>query len=318
MAYSNINNPANYQLQSFDQYGFRVMPAGMGGDTNINEPLTGADTYRTVFAIQDSVVNLRTQHGDTLLNKSLMAGQELHGLFGSIEVLSGEIVAYLAGPFGLPEPSEVWFNFDGVYNYANFPDNQFSFGTDFCFGFYMRTWTNESPRQVLLMADDLSLEVRGKYFCVVSNSVITPVFVILPGVWTYVSVNVSGSSLIVYTAAAYTLSNSTTSNVFDNTYTLTIPAPDLSSVQQLRIGADFNGENLYYGNFAHFSMWDNRNLSLSEVLAIRPLTITSYTTAMKVNMVHHYQFSYWLEFGILNLANDLIGVPPVNGTINGL
>jgi hypothetical protein len=318
MSYTNLNNPANYQLQAFDQYGFVVLPAGMGGDTNINEPLSGSSTYRTIQATKDSVVNLRAQHGDTLLNKSLMAGQELHGLFDAIEVLSGEVIAYLAGPFSTPQPSVIWFNFDGVYNYANFPDNQFSFGTDFSFGFYMRTWTNERPRQILLMADDFSLEVRGKYFCVVSGGVVTRVFAIIPGIWTYISVNVSGSSLIVYTAAAYTLSNSPTSNVFDNTYTFTIVAPNLSSVQRLRIGSDLNGENLYYGNFAHFSMWNNRNLSLSEVLAIRPLSITLYTTAMKVNMVHHYQFSYWLPFNILNLANDLIGVPPVNGTINGL
>ena len=316
MAYSNLNNPANFQLQGFDQYGFRIIQAGMSGETNANEPLIGSDSYRTVLAIQDAVVNLVTLHGDTLLNKTLFQGQELHGLFQSVEVLSGEVVAYLAGPYGIPEASDIWFNFNGSTNYAVFPDNQFSFGSSFCFGTYLRTWSNEIARQVILMADSFSIEIRGKYLYVINGSEERKICVLNTGIWTYVAVNVSGTNLTVYTAVAYQASSGVIT-VFDNTYNFSITAPDLSAIESLRIGSDLFGNNLFYGNFAHISMWD-RTLTLAEVLALRPLSISLYTASMKVDMLHHYQFSYWLEFGVLNLANDLIGSPAVNGTINGL
>lgn len=314
--YTNITNPSNYQLQAFDQYGFRILPAGMSGTSNINEPLDGGDQYRSILALEDSVISATTLHGDNISNKTLLAGEQLDGLFLAIEVLSGEVVAFLAGPVSIPEASEIWFNFDGAVNYTVFPDNSFSLPGAFCFGAYIRPWTTESPRQVILMADTFSIEIRGKYLYVINAEQETKVTFLRTGEWIYISVNVSGTNLTVYTAAAYTLSNGVLT-VFDNTYTFTINAVDLSSVSKLRIASDLNNDNLFYGNFAHFGFW-NRTLSLAEVLIIRPRNITTYPAAQKVDLVHFYEFSYWLAFGITALATDKILVSPINGTVNGL
>jgi hypothetical protein len=311
MAYSNLNNPANYQLQSFDQYGFRVMPAGMGSLNNLNEPISQVDNYRTILAIKDSVVSLRTAHGDTILNKSLKAGEELHGLFYAIDVYIGEVVGFLAGPFGTPLDSTVWFNLDGKYNYAVFPDNQFSFGTTFCFGFWFRAFSVERPKQTLVATDNFSIELRGKYLYVISFGQETKLSaVITPDEWAYYTFNISGTSLVLYRSLAYTLSDGVNTS-FDYTYTATITAPDLSAVEQLRIGSDLNGENLFWGNYSYFSMWD-RNVSLAENNSLRNGNISTYSASEKVDMLHHYQFS------LNNTVNDLIGSPAVNGTINGL
>lgn len=314
--YTNLNNPANYQLQGFDQYGFRILPAGMSGTSNINEPLDGGDQYRSILALEDSVISATTLHGDNISNKTLLAGEQLDGLFLAIEVLSGEVAAFLAGPVSTPEASEIWFNFDGAVNYTVFPDNSFSLPGDFCFGVYIRPWTTDRARQVILMADSFSIEIRGKYLYVINAEQETKVTFLRTGEWIYISVNVSGTNLTVYTAAAYTLSNGVLT-VFDNTYTFTINAVDLSSVSKLRIASDLNNDNLFYGNFAHFGFW-NRTLSLAEVLVIRPLSITTYPAAQKVDLVHFYEFSYWLAFGVTALATDKILVSPINGTINGL
>lgn len=314
--YTNITNPSNYQLQGFDQYGFRILPAGMSGTSNINEPLDGGDQYRTILALEDSVINATTLHGDNISNKTLLAGEQLDGLFLAIEVFSGEVAAFLAGPVSTPASSEVWFNFDGAVNYTVFPDNSFSLPGDFCFGSYIRPWTTEAPRQVILAADTFSIEIRGKYLYVVNAEQETKVTYLRTGEWIYISVNVSGTNLTVYTATAYTLSNGVLT-VFDNTYTFTINAVDLSSVSKLRIASDLNNENLFYGNFAHFGFW-NRTLSLAEVLVIRPLSYALYPAAQKVDLVHFYEFSYWLAFGVTALATDKVLVSPINGTINGL
>ena len=314
--YTNLNNPANYQLQGFDQYGFRILPAGMSGTSNVNEPLEGGDQYRSILALEDSVISATTLHGDNISNKTLLAGEQLDGLFLAIEVLSGEVAAFLAGPVSTPEASEIWFNFDGAVNYTVFPDNSFSLPGDFCFGVYIRPWTTDRARQVILMADSFSIEIRGKYLYVINAEQETKVTFLRTGEWIYISVNVSGTNLTVYAAEAYTLSNGVLT-VFDNTYTFTINAVDLSSVSKLRIASDLNNDNLFYGNFAHFGFW-NRTLSLAEVLVIRPLSITTYPAAQKVDLIHFYEFSYWLAFGVTALATDKILVSPINGTINGL
>jgi hypothetical protein len=50
MSYSNINNPANYQLASFGQKGFRKLETGESG--------TADEFYRVVYALEDTTVTL--------------------------------------------------------------------------------------------------------------------------------------------------------------------------------------------------------------------------------------------------------------------
>ena len=87
--YANINNPANFQLQDFAQFGFRVI-------TTDFIPVPG-EQYRTLYVLQDAVVTATTQKGDDITSKAILAGTLLHGLFNSVSITSGRVLAYAAG-----------------------------------------------------------------------------------------------------------------------------------------------------------------------------------------------------------------------------
>lgn len=89
MSYVNLTNPANYQLQDFGQMGFRLL-------TPISTPVSG-EMYRTIYVLQDAVVSALTEKGDDIVSKPLLAGTTLHGLFNSVSVTSGRVLAYMAG-----------------------------------------------------------------------------------------------------------------------------------------------------------------------------------------------------------------------------
>lgn len=308
--YTNITNPSNYQLQAFDQYGFRILPAGMSASGS------GVEQYRSFLATEDSVINTVSLHGDDYTNKTLLAGEELFGLFTDVEVLSGEIIGYLAGPISVPQNDAIWFNFDGIINYASFPDSSFSLnGSSICFGTWVRPFSVDINRQVILMADSFSIEIRGKYLYVINGAQEIKVCDMRAAEWKYISLNISGTTLTAYTVTRYTIGSNTTT--FTNTYTYAINAVDLSSVTKLRIGADFNAQNLLYGNLSYFGFWE-RTLTLPEILVFYFGPLSSYPASATVDLVHFYEFSYWLAFGITALATDKILVSPINGTVNGL
>jgi len=88
MSYSNINNPANYQLASFGQFGFRKISGGGFGQPN--------EEYRVVYALEDSTVTVVASSGDSLSSEFLLAGTAVYGLFTEIEVNGGSVLAYIA------------------------------------------------------------------------------------------------------------------------------------------------------------------------------------------------------------------------------
>jgi hypothetical protein len=89
MSYANITNPANFQLQDFAQFGFRVI-------TTDFIPVPG-EQYRTLYVLQDAVVTATTQKGDDITSKAILAGTLLHGLFNGVSITSGRVLAYAAG-----------------------------------------------------------------------------------------------------------------------------------------------------------------------------------------------------------------------------
>jgi hypothetical protein len=89
MAYTNITNPSNFQLQAFWQFGIRFLTTGM---TSIS-----GEHYRVINALEDSVITASTVHGDTLISKLLLRGEEVYGLFDSVTVSSGDVVLAIAG-----------------------------------------------------------------------------------------------------------------------------------------------------------------------------------------------------------------------------
>ena len=88
MSYSNINNPANYQLATFGQKGFRKINSGF---TPVSD-----EYYRVVYAMEDSTVTVVAESGDSLTSELLLAGTAIYGLFSAISCSSGTILAYIA------------------------------------------------------------------------------------------------------------------------------------------------------------------------------------------------------------------------------
>ena len=89
MAYSNLNNPANFQLQGFWQFGMRFLSSA--------ETSLASEHYRVIKALSNAVVNTSSVHGDSFSSKVLYAGEELYGLFDSVTVNSGDVVLAIAG-----------------------------------------------------------------------------------------------------------------------------------------------------------------------------------------------------------------------------
>ena len=87
MSYSNINNPANFQLASFGQFGFRRIVTGGTG--------TAGEHYRVVYALEDSVVTVTAESGDNLVGQTMLAGMVVYGLFSEVTVVSGSVLAYI-------------------------------------------------------------------------------------------------------------------------------------------------------------------------------------------------------------------------------
>lgn len=95
MSYINLNNPANFQLQEFEQLGFRYIVSG--------RPSIGGETYRTLFVLEAAVVTTTSPEGDSLSSETLAAGTLIHGFFSDVSVTSGALLAYKAGPITAQE-----------------------------------------------------------------------------------------------------------------------------------------------------------------------------------------------------------------------
>lgn len=98
--YTNLNNPVNYQLQDFGQFGFRVLDS--------TSMVVDGETYRTLYVVDDAVVSATTSKGDDLVSKPLLSGTLLHGLFSAPTVASGKVLAYMAGRLTAEEILELY------------------------------------------------------------------------------------------------------------------------------------------------------------------------------------------------------------------
>jgi len=93
MGYSNITNPVNYQLASLGQSGLRVITSGF-------TPVSG-EYYRS-FEVVGSTANATATVTATSVNGSnitaleLINGTKIQGLFSSLSVSAGTIIAYIA------------------------------------------------------------------------------------------------------------------------------------------------------------------------------------------------------------------------------
>jgi hypothetical protein len=97
MSYTNLNNPANYQLQSFGQDGMRTI--------STTQAYVEGEYYRVLVATEDSTLSATSMVGDDLASIEVYAGTTIYGLFTAVTVTAGEVTAYLAGRTNI---DDVW------------------------------------------------------------------------------------------------------------------------------------------------------------------------------------------------------------------
>lgn len=88
MSYENVNATPNFQRQVLGQKGFRAIGAAGTG--------TSGEFYRAITAIDLSSITVVSEAGDSLTAVSIPAGVTVYGLFSSVSVVSGKVLAYIA------------------------------------------------------------------------------------------------------------------------------------------------------------------------------------------------------------------------------
>jgi hypothetical protein len=88
MAYENIQADTNFYRQSFGQKGFRLITSSFTPVAN--------EEYRVLVTLDDSTLSATALAGDNLSAVSISAGFEVYGLFTSVTVTAGRVLAYIA------------------------------------------------------------------------------------------------------------------------------------------------------------------------------------------------------------------------------
>jgi hypothetical protein len=88
MSYETIVKEGNFYQSATGDYGFRLLS---GGDSS-----TAGESFRSIQALQDSVVTTTTLAGDALTSVTLTEGMVVFGKFDSVAVASGKVLAYKA------------------------------------------------------------------------------------------------------------------------------------------------------------------------------------------------------------------------------
>lgn len=88
MAYENVNATPNFQRQVLGQKGFRKLTTGGSG--------TSGEFYRAITVLADASITLTPESGDVLTAEAVSAGVTIYGLFSSITIVSGDVLAYIA------------------------------------------------------------------------------------------------------------------------------------------------------------------------------------------------------------------------------
>jgi hypothetical protein len=90
MAYENIQADTNFYRQSFGQKGFRLI-------TSSFTPVAD-EQYRVVVPLEDSTISVVSlgSVGDNLTASVVPTGVAVYGLFSSVTVSTGRVLAYIA------------------------------------------------------------------------------------------------------------------------------------------------------------------------------------------------------------------------------
>jgi hypothetical protein len=88
MAYENVNATGNFQRQVLGQKGFRKLRTGSAS--------ISGEFYRAITVLADASITVTSEAGDDLNAETIPAGITIYGLFSSITVVSGDVLAYIA------------------------------------------------------------------------------------------------------------------------------------------------------------------------------------------------------------------------------
>ena len=88
MAYENVNATPNFQRQVLGQKGFRKLTTSGSG--------TAGEFYRAITVLADASITVTSEAGDDLTAETIPAGITIYGLFSSVTVVSGDVLAYIA------------------------------------------------------------------------------------------------------------------------------------------------------------------------------------------------------------------------------
>lgn len=89
MSYRNIIPSSNFHLQSFGQFGFRLLDYTGTGSPD-------GEQYRVIQALEACTIVATSESGDSLNGFNMEAGFTIYGLFTDINVVSGSVIAYIA------------------------------------------------------------------------------------------------------------------------------------------------------------------------------------------------------------------------------
>ena len=88
MAETNLNSKPQYQMLSFGQYGSEYIVTDETGTPTV--------VYKFITALEASVLTLTQIKGDaTLTTIPVPVGVTIYGLFTSVSVVSGKVLAYI-------------------------------------------------------------------------------------------------------------------------------------------------------------------------------------------------------------------------------
>ena len=88
MAYENVNATPNFQRQVLGQKGFRYLSGSASG--------TSGEHYRAITVLDDATLTVTSESGDGLTSIDVPAGVSIYGLFKTVSISAGKILAYIA------------------------------------------------------------------------------------------------------------------------------------------------------------------------------------------------------------------------------
>ena len=88
MGFENVNATPNFQRKVLGQKGFRKLRTG-------SVSISG-EFYRAITVLADASITVTSEAGNDLTTETVAAGITIYGLFSSITIVSGDVLAYIA------------------------------------------------------------------------------------------------------------------------------------------------------------------------------------------------------------------------------